>query len=182
MQAGEILKIVFLILLSSVKFIAGPPFAYAYNQKYEFSYAESVIYSIMGGMLGVFIFSFFSKHVIGFFYYLKHHGKKIIQRKEIYSKPEADVEAPLEIHYTYVEKGAPKKIFTKRNRRIVKIWKKFGLAGIAFITPCIISIPVGTIIANALESKRKKVFVYMFISVVFWSFVIHSVFYLKWIK
>jgi hypothetical protein len=181
MQAGELLKIVLLILLSSVKFIAGPPFAYAYNQKYEFGFAESVIYSIIGGMLGVFVFTFFSEQVMRLIRYLKHHGKKIISRKEFYSKPEADVEVPVNIHYTYVEKDKPKRIFTKRSRRLIKIWKTYGLAGIAFITPCIISIPVGTVIANALESNRKKIFLYMFISVVFWSLTIHSLFYLKWL-
>jgi len=181
MQAGELLKIVLLILLSSVKFIAGPPFAFAYNQKYEFGFVESVIYSIIGGMRGVFVFTFFSNQVMRLLRYLKHHGKKMIGRKEIYSKPEADVYGRLDIQYTYIEKEKPKKIFSKRNRRLVKIWKQYGLAGIAFITPCIISIPVGTVIANALESNRKKIFLYMFISVVFWSITIHSLFYLKWI-
>lgn len=181
MQAGELLKILLLILLSSVKFIAGPPFAYAYNQKYEFGFAESVIYSIIGGMLGVFVFTFFSEQVMKLVHYLKHHGKKMISRKEIYSKPEADVDVPVEIQYTYIENEKQKKIFTKRNRRLVKIWKQYGLAGIAFITPCFISIPVGTVIANALESNRKKIFLYMFISVIFWSITIHSLFYLKWI-
>ncbi len=182
MQAGELLKIILLILLSSVKFIAGPPFAYAYNQKYEFSFAEAVIYSIIGGMLGVFVFTFFSEQLIRLIRYLKHHGKKVISRKDIFSKPEADVDVPVNIQYTYVEKKEqPKIVFTRRNRRLVKIWKKYGLAGIAFITPCIVSIPIGTVIANALESNRKKIFLYMFISVVFWSITIHSLFYLKWI-
>jgi hypothetical protein len=181
MQAGELLKIILLILLSSVKFIAGPPFAYAYNQKYDFGFAESVIYSIIGGMLGVFVFSFFSEQVMRLVRYLKHHGKKIIRREEIYSKPEADVDVPVEIQYTYIENDKPKKVFTKRNRRLVKIWNQYGLAGIAFITPCIISIPIGTVIANALEPNRKKIFLYMFISVVFWSLTIHSLFFLKWI-
>ena len=35
----------------------------------------------------------------------------------------------------------PKKIFTKRNRRFVKIWRKYGEIGIAFLTPILLSPP-----------------------------------------
>ncbi|MEZ5067446.1 MAG: hypothetical protein R2847_02715 [Bacteroidia bacterium] len=40
------------------------------------------------------------------------------------------------------------KIFTKRNRRIITLWRKYGLFGIAFITPVILSIPIGTIASD----------------------------------
>ena len=63
----------------------------------------------------------------------------------------------------------PKKIFTKRNRKIVVIWKKYGLVGIAFLTPVILSIPIGTLIANSLVPDKKKIMVYMFFSVLFWA-------------
>jgi ABC-type Fe3+ transport system permease subunit len=181
MQAGEVLKILLLILLSSVKFIAGPPFAYSFNQKYEFSFAEAILYSIIGGMLGVFIFTFFSTQVSYLLHYLRQHGKRIIRRGVIFSRPEADVDVPLNIRYTYVEKekDGQKKVLSGRYQKLLKVWKRYGLAGIAFITPCIISIPIGTIVANALEPNKRKIFAYMFASVVFWSIAIHSIFYLK---
>lgn len=180
MTAGELLKILLLILLSSVKFIAGPPFAYVYNQKYEFGFTESVIYSIIGGMLGVYVFTFFNDQVLKFIHYIRQKKRKHAGGKGVYSKPTADVNIPLKIKYMYVdEKTGSKRIFTKRNRRIIRIWKKYGLAGIAFVTPCIISIPVGTIVANSFVKNKKKIFLYMFISIVCWSLIIHSVFYFK---
>jgi len=69
-----------------------------------------------------------------------------------------------------------KKVFTKRNRRLVTIFRKYGLFGIAFLTPVILSIPIGTIIANSLEPKKRKIFLFMFISILFWSTLMVSLF------
>lgn len=71
----------------------------------------------------------------------------------------------------------PKKVFTKRNRRFVKIWRKYGELGIAFLTPILLSPPGGTLIAIALGGTPKKTIGYMFIWSVFWSFVITYAFY-----
>jgi hypothetical protein len=62
-----------------------------------------------------------------------------------------------------------KKIFTRQSRVFVRIIKKYGLPGIALITPTIISIPIGTILARRLYPNRKKVFSYLLISVFLWS-------------
>ena len=71
----------------------------------------------------------------------------------------------------------PKKVFTKRNRRFVKIWRKYGEFGIAFLTPILLSPPGGTLIAIALGGTPRKTIFYMFIWSVFWSFVITYAFY-----
>ncbi len=65
----------------------------------------------------------------------------------------------------------PKKAkkFTKMNRRIIKVRQRFGLWGIAFITPPIFSIPVGAIVASSMYSNKKQIFATMFVSVLFWS-------------
>ena len=56
---GEFVKILMVILISSVKFVVGPAFAY-YDEKYDFTIFEAIVYPIIGGMLGVFVFSFFT--------------------------------------------------------------------------------------------------------------------------
>ena len=61
------------------------------------------------------------------------------------------------------------KLFSKRNRRTVKIWRSYGLIGIAFLTPIVFSPIGGTIIANSFGEHRKKIFLYMFLSAVFWA-------------
>ena len=71
----------------------------------------------------------------------------------------------------------PKKVFTPKNRRFVKIWKKYGEIGIAFLTPILLSPPGGAIIAMALGGSRKKTVAYMFLWSVVWSTIITYTFY-----
>ena len=173
---GEFYKIILVILLSSVKFVAGPPFAY-YNNKYDFTFIETVSYCVIGGTLGVFIFTFFSKPLFAIWHFLKIKTKQLFKKKSPFSDPTADIDTKLEIHYEYIEKEEKDRLlFTPKNRKLVRIWRKYGLAGIAFLTPVILSIPIGTIIANSLESNRKKVILYMFFSVLFWSVTMTSIF------
>lgn len=71
----------------------------------------------------------------------------------------------------------PKKIFTPKNRRFVKIWKKYGELGISFLTPILLSPPGGAIIAIALGGSRKKTVGYMFLWSVVWSTILTYTFY-----
>lgn len=166
---NELWKILQVILLSSVKFVAGPPFMY-YDSRYDFSNFETVFYCVIGGMLGVFIFTYLS----GPFFRLEHWVvdtvRRLFKKQNPFSPPVADVDGPLEVRYEYVERRTRKRrVFTKRNRRIVWIWKRYGLSGIAVITPVLLSIPIGTIFANSLEKNKKKIFLYMFVSILLWS-------------
>jgi len=173
---GEIGKILAVILLSSVKFIAGPPFAY-YDQKYGFTVFETVLYSVMGGMLGVVVFSYFSPPIFRFWHWIRHLLTTNRKKAEIFGEMTVDVDQPVKVKYSYMDLAARrKKVFTKRNRNIVSVWKKFGLVGLAFITPVILSIPIGTIIANSYVQNRKKIFLFMFVSILFWSVLMTSMF------
>ncbi len=62
-----------------------------------------------------------------------------------------------------------KRLFTSRNRRIVTIWRKYGLTGVAFLTPLIFSPILGTIVATSFGEPWRRIFVYMFVSAVFWG-------------
>ncbi|MFM7016648.1 MAG: hypothetical protein ACKOX3_10005 [Bacteroidota bacterium] len=165
-----------MILLSSVKFVTGPTFAY-YNQSYEFTFFEVILYSVTGGMLGVIVFTFFSDKIHQLWIHFKNKLKKTFTNDQNYSEPKADVDTPIKIKYEYVNHHQEsKKVFTKRNRRLVTIFKKYGLFGIAFLTPVLLSIPIGTIVANSFENKKRKIFLYMFISILFWSTLMVSLF------
>ncbi len=65
--------------------------------------------------------------------------------------------------------GQNQKRFTPRKRMIVRIWKSYGLIGIAALTPLILTPLGGSIIAVTLGGKSKIIFGYMFISAVFWG-------------
>lgn len=179
MGVGELSKIIFLILISSVKFVAGPVFAF-YDQKHDFTFFERVLYPLIGGMLGVVVFTYFTDTMVTFWHWIKRQWKKFKSKSEVFSEPEADVEGNVEINYSYIEKTdqpvKKKKVFSARSRRIVAVWQRFGIVGLAFITPVILSIPIGTIVASRLIHRKRKIFLFMFISIAFWSLIMSSAF------
>jgi membrane protein DedA with SNARE-associated domain len=67
------------------------------------------------------------------------------------------------------QKKKKKQLFSKKVRRFINIKNKYGLIGIALITPVIISIPVGSFIASRFFSKNKLTLLFMLAGVVFWS-------------
>jgi uncharacterized membrane protein len=60
-------------------------------------------------------------------------------------------------------------VFNTKNRHIVKVWQKLGVTGIAFLTPLILTPIVGTIVAALFGASRKRIFVHMLWSAVFWG-------------
>ena len=67
------------------------------------------------------------------------------------------------------QKKKKKQIFSKKVRRFINIKNKYGLIGIALITPVVISIPVGSFIASRFFSKNKFTLLFMLAGVVFWA-------------
>ena len=71
-----------------------------------------------------------------------------------------------------------KKKFSPANRRFVTIWKRYGIAGVAALTPILLTPIGGTILAVSFGSPKDKIVVYMFISAAFWSIVFSFAIYL----
>lgn len=69
------------------------------------------------------------------------------------------------------------RVFTKKRRRLVRIWKKFGIMGIAFFTPLVFTPIGGPIIASAFGVPMRKIIIYMLASALFWSFLLSFAFY-----
>jgi len=72
---------------------------------------------------------------------------------------------------------AKRRKFTKRNRRFVYIWKKYGIRGVAFLTPLIFTPIGGTLLMTSMGAPRRKIFVSMFLSALFWSVTFTSLIY-----
>jgi hypothetical protein len=70
----------------------------------------------------------------------------------------------------------PKKIFTKFNRRVIRIKHRFGLTGIAILTPIFLSIPIGAFLAERFYKDKKKVIIYLSISAVAWCFLLYFIY------
>ena len=153
---SELWKIITVVLTSSVKFLLALPLAKAGN----LNFLETILSTSFGGILGVLFFFLFFDRLTKI--YLKRKHKYDIQHKKNIVK-------------------RTKKIFTKRNRFIIRIIQQYGLPGVAFITPCIISIPIGCFVAARINQKfiknTKKTMLYLICSVIGWSIVLSSIFH-----
>jgi len=67
------------------------------------------------------------------------------------------------------QRAQNKPMFSKKNRRIVQIWNRFGVVGVAFLTPILLTPIVGTVVAALFGAPRKQIFIHMLWSSVIWS-------------
>lgn len=146
-------QILLTILFSSFKFAATFPLAVA---RFDFSFMEIVFWTNVGGIAGIYFFAYLSERLLAWW-------------KRIFTSRRERLQ----------EKQEKKKIFTKRNRRIVRIKQKYGLIGIAFTTPLLLSIPVGTFLVVRYYHSSKTKYIYLIGSNILWSF-IYTGFYMFW--
>lgn len=72
---------------------------------------------------------------------------------------------------------ARRKKFSERNRKVITFWRKYGLPGVAALTPILLTPIGGTLIALSFGTPREKLILYMFVSASVWSVVMSGVFY-----
>ncbi|WP_375562890.1 hypothetical protein ACE193_10315 [Bernardetia sp. OM2101] len=65
-----------------------------------------------------------------------------------------------------------RKVFSKRSRRIVKIWRKYGIIGVAFLTPVLFSPIVGTLISISFGERKERIFFHMLWSAILWAVIL----------
>jgi hypothetical protein len=152
------LKILIVFLVSSIKFLIAPALSFGMG----LNFIQTLLSTTAGGIVGVFVFFFLSRWILQlysrYFFYYFH-----LLRMKIYGF--FNITAP---------KFIPARRFTKRNRMIIKIVKKFGLAGLVIATPVLLSIPLGTFIATRYYSSNRFLLVYLSASVLFWSLFMSS--------
>jgi hypothetical protein len=69
-------------------------------------------------------------------------------------------------------KTKPKPKFSKRNRKIIRIKNSYGFWGLAFLTPCLLGIPLGAILAAGFYGKQKWTSLVFCLLIVFWSVIL----------
>jgi hypothetical protein len=133
---------IMVMVLSSVKFLAAIPLAV---YQYDFSFWETFLFSSIGGVLGVLIFSKLSKWIVKMYYHFFSPKNKQKSKRGV------------------------KKVVA------IKTVRKYGLFGIAFLTPIFFSIPIGTFLALRFFPDKKKTLPVLLASVFGWSFVLSVV-------
>ena len=142
------------ILFSSFKFAATFPLVII---QFEFSFLETILWTNVGGTAGIYFFAYLSEKLLAWW-------KRTFRRSYRNIPP---------------DEQKVKKVFTRRNRRIVRVKQKYGLIGIALITPLLLSIPVGVFLVVRYYRSSKTKFLYLIAANLFWS-LIYTGFYMFW--
>ncbi|MBL3656983.1 hypothetical protein [Fulvivirga sediminis] len=128
----DIFKVLSIILLTMLKFIAGPTLGFAGG----FSLLNTILITITGMMCSVFLFTFLGDFL----------------REKVFAR--------------FFKK---KRRFTKRSRQFVTIWKKYGIVGVAALTPLIFTPIGGTILLSSMGTPKKTIIFVMLLSAIFWA-------------
>lgn len=147
-------QIALTILFSSFKFAATFPLVIL---QFEFRFMETILWTNVGGIAGIYFFAYLSEKILAWW-------KRTFRRSN---------------RHILEDEQQQKKIFTRKNRRIVRIKQKYGLIGIALVTPFLLSIPVGVFLVVRYYSSSKKKFLYLIASNLVWS-LIYTGFYMFW--
>jgi len=155
LKTSYFFKLLEVLLVSGFKFIFAPLLSF----KLGFSYFQTILFTSIGGLLGVIFFFYLSAAILSLFRkfwpLIKNYFFKQIQQKKI---------------ITYNKK------FSFKNKFLVNARKKYGLWGIALLTPVLLSIPLGTFLANKYYKNKKTVLLSLIFSVFCWSIIISSVY------
>lgn len=121
-----------------------------------YSYWETVGITCAGGMSSVVFFYVTSARVMEM--YRKRQMSRIRRKRE---------------------KGLPVRVryFTFLNKLMVRAKLKVGIAGMAFITPTILSIPIGAVVSAKFFKHKLLMLPALILSVFVWSVMLTSVFY-----
>lgn len=66
---------------------------------------------------------------------------------------------------------------SERNRKLVTIWRKYGIAGVAALTPIVLTPIGGTLLAISFGTPRDKLIIYMFLSAAVWAVLFSGLIY-----
>lgn len=140
-----------LFFIASVKFLFAPGVGLA-----KLNFMETFITQLCGGMFGILVF-FYSAN-----FFMEKARKKRIAK---YEKLKAE------------NKPLPK-IFTKKNKGIIKFKQKVGYYGILFIAYPFVSLPIEGILCAKFYKHEKSVVPLLLVSNAAWSLLLTYLFFL----
>lgn len=135
--AHRFYKYLYVVAISTYKFLFAGPAAVASG----FNYWETSLSLALGGVIGFFVFYFFSAEIILLFNRVVPKKRKSISAAKM-----------------------------RRYRRQLKL-KKFGIPLLMIFGPSLLSIPLTAFVVRRWFWKTKYIFVYFCISIVCWAFI-----------
>jgi hypothetical protein len=154
-----ILKYINVMVIASIKFFWATPYAYLFR----LNLVETFVMIQLGGLLGfLFFYAFFSflikelKLIWPLIYYITPQIFKVRFEQWLDRR-------------RYQRLTANK--FTRKNKMIVRIRRKYGMLGIVILTPVILSIPVGAFIGTKYFHHKRSFIPAMLLSIFVWGII-----------
>lgn len=144
----QALELISLYFAAMLKFAYSPAMGYAVGYKFW----HMLIITSVGGLSSLFVFYYSAG-------WLMHRAFKRRLKKAMENKK-------------------PKKIFTRKNKMIVKVKRGSGMNGLAALTPPLISIPIGAIIAAKYFYGQRRTLPLLVGSTLVWAFLLSSFWWL----
>lgn len=158
-----ILKQLSILLISAVKFLLAAPASHLFG----YSYIHTILNTTVGGWIGVIFFFYGGRYVFARFPRWRHTVKRSYDSFMGITREKQLLKLRNITH-------RPVKNFTRLNRIIVTIRKRFGLPGLIILTPVLFSIPIGTFLVVKYYSKRRDLLAWLSLSVMVWSVVLST--------
>ncbi|PLX05485.1 MAG: hypothetical protein C0598_14605 [Marinilabiliales bacterium] len=161
-----ILKLLNVALFAGIKFFFAP--IYAFNIGLDFW--STYIALVVGGSIS-FLLVYYATNL--FLIYIKHFKPKVVM---VTSKK-------TRLYYNnwkkkrHVKRQGRKK-FTKRNKRMVRIRRDWGMWGLIVSSPILLSIPVGAILLRKYYGHRKRTIPCMISYLLVWGLVLNTSYWL----
>lgn len=152
-----VLKILNVAFLASVKFFWTPPYALVL----KLGIWETVLALEIGGIAGYLFFFYLSHFVLA--------QLSILLNKLYLVTPDRFKVLVKGWKMQIGERRKKRKKFTRRNKLIVKMRKRYGMWGIIILTPVLLSIPVGAVLGNKYYSNRRTFLPFMILSIFLWG-------------
>lgn len=138
------LKIINILLLSTVKYFYTP----IYSHMIGVDLWTTMLVMIPGGLLGFFLFYYFSKILLLTNLHIKPLFRAITP--DFLLRPYRSLRQKRKL------RRSRRKKFTRRNRLLVRLTSKYGLYTLVFLTPILISLILGAFLMRKYYSHRKE--------------------------
>ncbi|MEI6677717.1 MAG: hypothetical protein WCL21_03860 [Mariniphaga sp.] len=159
-----ILKVISVFLVASVKYFWATPYSFSLklNELETFFFIET------GGILG-------------FLFYYYFFGFLFKELKLLWPMVYHFTPVIFKVRFELWRKERKSKLinarkFTRRNKIIVILRQRFGIWGLAILSPVILSIPVGALLGNKYFKHNHHFMSYMILSIIIWGIISVSVF------
>jgi len=154
-----ILKLLTVFLIASVKYFWATPYSFGM----KLNEWETIFFMEAGGILGFLFFYYFFGFLfkeLKLLWPIVYHFTPVLfkVRFEMWRKRR-------KIQLLNAKK------FTKRNKLIVRMRKRYGMWGLVVLSPIILSIPVGALLGNKYFRHDHHFIPYMLLSIVIWGVV-----------